>query len=176
MDLMNHQQKFADLMADPIEKMADSSSRCIPLSALSGFEDAGSSASSVQKNPAGTLKMVSMGNSEMARGLGVNPGIKLAFTGDTENIDMSKLKKNMHSGKHRKKRWDHGSPTRLATQCCFQSFRPSGTQPAQKFEGNMKGIPCKYMKAKNICCGFNMGSYQKQCGHLIGKVKVFHWC
>ena len=77
--------------------------------------------------------MVSMGNSEMARGLGVNPGIKLAFTEDTENIDMSKLKKNMHSGKRRKNGgimvrqhvWPHNVVSRASAHLAHNLLRNS---------------------------------------------------
>ena len=89
MQLMNRQQKSTDLMVAAIGKMADASNRRVPLTELGGFEDAGSSEASVQKSSSGTLKMVSSGKSDMARALGVNPGVKLAFTGDTDNIDVS---------------------------------------------------------------------------------------
>ena len=88
-----------------LEKVAGANSAGrVPISTLGGFEDAGGAAASSNRNQysAGTLKMVSSGKSKMARALGVNPGMKLAFTGDTDNIDVSKLKKNMQSGKHRK--------------------------------------------------------------------------
>lgn len=49
-------------------------------------------------------------------------------------------------------------------------------QPAKKFEGSVKGGPWRYMKSKNICCGYNTGSCQQQVGHTIDKGKVSHWC
>ena len=240
--------------------------------------------------------MISDGNSKMARALGVNPGVKFAFTGDTNNIDISKLRKNMQSGKHRKGSggivvrehvWPHDVVSRASShlwhkkkqgekfefghwdntfatfqegmlqkilcdyesmdssirnklhfqaylirqayvlpwedilsvaeqfleayefkvvdwdnwddiekfldQACEQarlstfvrnnvpaalaapSQNPVG-KPANSFEGNIKGVPWKYMKKFNICCGYNTGSCQQQDGHTIGKLKVNHWC
>ena len=86
-----------------LEKVAGAGAQGrVPISSLGGFEDVGGAAAPARKESAGTLKMVLSGKSKMARALGVNPGMKLAFTGDTDNIDVSKLRKNMQSGKHRK--------------------------------------------------------------------------
>ena len=109
MKLMDRQseqfEKSTKVMAAALEKVASSGSdRRISIASLSGFEDSdGGVAPAARKQSAGTLKMVSSGKSKMARALGVNPGMKLAFTGDTDNIDVSKLQKNMQSGKHRKR-------------------------------------------------------------------------
>ena len=112
MELMDRQSKQFDkstkVMAAALERVAESgASRRVSIASLSGFEDStdgasGGASSGSKKNSAGTLKMISSGKSKMARALGVNPGMKLAFTGDTDNIDVSKLQKNMQSGKHRK--------------------------------------------------------------------------
>ena len=296
MQLMDRQQKSTEAMVAAMGKMAEATNRRVPLTDLGGFEDAGGSAAAAPKNSSGTLKMVSSGKSEMARALGVNPGVKLAFTGDTDNIDVSKLKKNLQSGKYRKQggivvrqhvwphdvvsrasshlwpkpkpgqtfefgHWDqtfamfqegfcqkilvdHGvsmdpiikNKLRMQAYLIRQSYilswedilsvveqffeayehdvvdwddwadievflrsaceqarlsafarsnplpaavaNPSSAaiKPAQKYEGHIKGVPWKFMKSKNICCGFNTGSCKQQCGHKIGESKVFHWC
>ena len=92
MELMDRQskqfEKSTKVMTAALEKVADSgASRRVPISSLNGFGDstdgASGGASAASKNSAGTLKMVSSGKSKMARALGVNPGMKLAFVGDT---------------------------------------------------------------------------------------------
>ena len=52
----------------------------------------------------------------------------------------------------------------------------AAAQPNQKYEGNIRGVLWKYMKAKSICCGYNTGSCQQKDGHSIGNSKVRHWC
>ena len=113
MELMDRQSRQFDksnkAMTKVLEKVVDSNAaRRVSISSLDGFVDStdgavGGVTSASKKNSAGTLKMISSGKSKMARALGVNPGMKLAFTGDTDNIDVSKLQKNMQSGKHRKR-------------------------------------------------------------------------
>ena len=105
-ELMDRQSRHFEKVLD---RVVDSNAgRRVSISSLNGFEDStdgasGGASSGSKKNSAGTLKMISSGKSKMARALGVNPGMKLAFTGDTDNIDVSKLQKNMQSGKHRKR-------------------------------------------------------------------------
>ena len=88
--------------------------------------------------------------------------------------------------------WDNWSDIQQFLQASCEQARPSSfarsntvpatlappgrsaAQPANKFEGNIKGVPWKYMKAKNICCGFNTGSCKRTCGHLIGESKFSH--
>ena len=105
MDMLERQQQSSELMAKAIDKLASAGPRGVPISDVEGFEDARGSLSSSKnsnKSSSGHLKVVQDGNSAMARALGVNPGVKFAFTGDLDNIDISKLRKNMVSGKHRK--------------------------------------------------------------------------
>ena len=33
---------------------------------------------------------------------------------------------------------------------------------AKKVDGNVKGVPWKYIKEKGICCGYNTGSCNKK--------------
>ena len=296
MDMLERQQKSSELMAKAIDKLASSGSRSVPISDVEGFEDARGSVSSSRNSvkSSGHLQVVQDGNSAMARALGVNPGLKFAFTGDMENIDVSKLRKNMVSGKHRKNAgivvkqhvWPHDVVSRASAHLwpdtvkdfefghwdqTFANFQegfcqkilvdhedelspvimnklrvqsylirqayvlswadilsiseqffeayeynvvdwtcwsdiekflkdaceqarmsalarpnhtpaagaaPSG-QPAKKdnkFEGNIKGVPWRYMKKVGICCGFNSGSCQQSGDHKIKDEDVVHWC
>merc|ERR1712015_131774 len=88
-------------MAKAIEKLASGGSRSVPINSLGGFEDV-RRPECHQEQSSGHLKVVQDGNSAMARALGVNPGIKLEFTGDMNSIDIKKINKTMISGKHRK--------------------------------------------------------------------------
>ena len=294
--LMDRQQKSTEVLASALDKMANSGSRGrVSLSELSGFDDPAREPAPA-KHSAGTLELVQDGKSAMARALGVNPGMKFAFKGDMENIDVSKLRKNMGSGKHRKQssivvrqhvwphevvsrasfhlwpktkdfelghrdqsfamfqegmvqkmlidhessmnpelqnklrfqaylirlsyvmswedilsvseqflesfeynvvEWDNWVEIEKFLDQCSQQARlssmarssavPAALAPpgqigagagkgAPKVDGNVKGIPWKYMKEKGICCGYNAGSCNQKGDHMINNSKVTHIC
>ena len=296
MQLMDRQQKSTEVLASALDKMASSGSRGrVNLSDLSGFDESPRDPAP-PKHSSGTLELVQDGKSAMARALGVNPGMKFAFKGDMENIDVSKLRKNMGSGKHRKQSnivvrqhvWPHevvsrasfhlwpktkdfelghrdqsfamfqegmcqkmlidhesSMPTELQNKLRFQAYLirlsyvmawedilsvseqflesfeynvvewdnwveiekfldqcsqqarlssmarssavPAALAPpgqigagagkgAPKVDGNVKGVPWKYMKEKGICCGYNAGSCNQKGDHLINNAKVTHIC
>ena len=295
-ELMDRQQKSAEMLTAAFEKMANSGSRSIPIADLDGFGASGGAPPAKKTSSSGYLRVVQDGDSDMARALGVNPGLKLEFTGDLNEIDPSKLKKTMISGKHRKNSslvvrqhvWPHDVVSRASAhlwpktkdfelghwdqsfamfqegvcqkilvdhhkdidpiiknklrfqaylirqsyvlswddilsvseqflnaweynvvhwdswpdiekflkdaceQARMSSLARAGSVPAAsavpsqaagaaaknkaKAEGNLRGIPWRFMKDKGICCGYNSGSCNQTGEHTINNAKVQHWC
>ena len=69
----------------------------VPVSELDDFGHASSSCA----NDSGRAQVILPGNPDAAKELGLNPPLNLAFQGKVENIDISKVKKTMTSGKNR---------------------------------------------------------------------------
>ena len=55
-------------------------------------------------------------------------------------------------------------------------LNPCGPKKEKKWVDNDNGVPWKYMKEKNICGGYNIGSCERKGDHKIGPDTVTHWC
>ena len=98
---MSQHESTTQLMVSAIEKIAQSNRpQQVPISTLSGFGAAPTSSSGGQTAPGG-LRLIQDSNPEMARALGVTPPLNWAFEGDMTNVEYSKIRKTMKSGKHR---------------------------------------------------------------------------
>ena len=71
----------------------------VPVSDLDDFGHGSTPAPCHEKS--GRVQVVRVGNPTAARELGLNPPVNLALQGDLENIDISKVRKTLVSGKNR---------------------------------------------------------------------------